>query len=138
MLYIPEYFHPYELVDERTYYDYGHDHCMSLFDDRILWTIDQIRKKLDKPVHVNNWFKGGKFQFRGYRPYWCTEGTRYSQHRYGRAIDFDVLKENPEDIRTWLLSEECKDIAKYITAIEKDVNWVHIDCRNDKFKLIGK
>ncbi len=53
-------------------------------------------------------------------------GAKYSQHRFGRAVDFDVKGISAETVR----NDIRKGYFSEITCIEADVNWVHIDVRN--------
>jgi len=120
--YIPKYFTWQELMPSPEYEHYW----LILMDERILRTLDAIREHYKRPVIVNNWHKGGAFRNRGFRPMTGNVGAKYSQHRFGRAADFDVsgipAERVREDIRSGLFPE--------ITCIEKNVNWVHIDVRN--------
>jgi len=97
-------------------------------DERILITLDEVRKYYGIPVTVNNWYSGGKFNSRGWREPNDKDGATLSQHKFGRAVDFDVYQIPAEEVRN--------DIRKgkfpLITCIERDVSWVHIDVRNVK------
>ena len=120
--YIPKHFSWHELVPSAEYKDYW----LYLIDDRILMSLDAIRMHYKRPVIVNNWFTGGKFSLRGLRPMNSVVGAKYSQHKFGRAADFDVLGITAEQVRNDIRS----GLFPLITCIEKDVNWVHIDVRN--------
>lgn len=97
-----------------------------LMDDRILITADEIREYYGVPVTINNWYWGGNFKNRGFREMNTSVGAKLSQHKFGRAFDFDVKNVPAEQVRN--------DIRKgkfpLITCIEKDVSWVHADVRN--------
>lgn len=99
-----------------------------LMDDRILITADKVREYYGVPVTVNNWYWGGNLKNRGFRALNTTVGAKLSQHKFGRAFDFDVKNVPAEQVRN--------DIRKgkfpLITCIEKDVSWVHADVRNVK------
>lgn len=103
------------------------DSSWMLLDARILYSIEQLRINLNKPIIVNNWKSGGEFRYRGFRPieYKCSQ---FSQHKFGRALDFDVVGMTAEEVRLYILKNQSK--YKYITRIEDKVNWVHIDCAN--------
>lgn len=134
MYYKPIHFDVKELVSESVYNRFGQDALM-LLRPELLMTLDKIRERYNKSVTVNTWSFGGKLYFRGYRPFDCTVGARYSQHRLGNAADFDVDGMTADEVRA--------DIIKYpnaihfanITCIEANVNWVHIDCRNIKDRI---
>jgi hypothetical protein len=121
--YIPIHFTWQELMPSAEYAHYW----LILMDDRILMTLDAIRMHYKRPVHVNNWHLGGKFSLRGFRPMTGKVGAKFSQHRFGRAVDFDVDGIPAEQVRNDIRS----GLFPLITCIEADVNWVHIDVRNE-------
>jgi uncharacterized protein YcbK (DUF882 family) len=120
--YVPKYFKWYELMPSAEY----EKHWLILMDERLLMSLDAIREHYKRPVTVNNWYSGGKFSLRGLRPMNSVVGAKYSQHKFGRAVDFDVQGISPEQVRNDIRS----GLFPLITCIEKDVNWVHIDVRN--------
>ena len=125
--YIPKHFAVWEFVP-RSVFDQLGDRSLWLMDDRILATIDAVREYFNVPVTVNNWHSGGDFNYRGYRPMDYPQGAHFSQHRCGRAIDFDVQGHTAEQVRQEIIVQ--RDRFSYITAMEAGTNWVHIDCRN--------
>ena len=108
--------------------------ALQLLDWRILYTIDCIREQLRIPLIVNDWYWGGEFQYRGWRPPACTVGAINSQHKFGRAIDFVSPRQEAEQIRLKIL--ENNRLFPYITYMEDGTTWVHIDCRNADVKHI--
>lgn len=129
-----QYFKIYELVP-KIYFEEDPEAMLWLqFDDRLLRTLDMIRKKYG-PIIVNNWKRGGPFQYRGLRPPDCSAGVKYSQHKHGRACDFHSPSIEVEELRQEIIKNPWNEEFKYITCIEDKVNWVHIDVRNhDKVK----
>jgi hypothetical protein len=131
MYYKTKHFDLKEFFDDSTYKKLAGSNVLSgLIDDRILITMDNIREYFDTQVYINNWMHGKSFRFRGFRPSWCDVGSQHSQHRYGRAVDFDVVGIPAEEVRKEILVNQKKEEFKYITAMEYGTNWVHIDCRN--------
>lgn len=131
--YVPKYFKPYELVSRDIYRKFG-NRSLEFLDTRLLWTIDNIREKFGKVV-VNDWYWGGKFQYRGYRENECTVGAKESQHRHGRALDFhlvDGVKYPPYLFRKLIINNPQWKEFKFITGVEdfQNMNWIHIDVRN--------
>jgi hypothetical protein len=126
MRYIPKHFQSYELLPPDVYQKMG-DNGLYLIDDRILWTLDQIREYFNKPITINNWKKGGQFSQRGYRNDPNT-GAPLSAHRFGRACDFDISELSSEDFRIKVKAGALNPIIGYITRIEDGVNWIHMDC----------
>jgi len=108
-------------------------------DERIIITLDILRKELGKPITVNSWSWGGDRNASGYRDvaYYDTlqkYSDSTSQHKSGRALDFQVKGMTAQDVRLFIL--ENKEKFPYIKFLEvgplkngQRMNWVHIDCR---------
>ena len=108
--YIPEHFFVQELVDKKTH---------------------QIRG--DKAIQlVNNWHNGGSRQWSGLRTKESPYYSSYSQHSFGRAIDFITPNFDVHQIREDIKKFPNEVAFQYITAIEdfEGMTWVHIDVRN--------
>lgn len=103
-----------------------------------LQALDGIRDFFDAPVIVNNYHAGGRFQFRGLRPRFCSVGAEYSQHRLGNAFDCDVAGVSAEQVRKVILAHRDDPRFLFINCIEADVNWLHFDCRNipDRIRIV--
>lgn len=133
---IRDYFDISELVCRHVYSNFG-EKSWSFLDKRLLDTILAIREGIGKPITVNNWSSGGSFSQRGLRCNLCslvkdkTNKTKIyvSAHLQGKAVDFDVKGMSASKVREWIGMN--KDILPYPIRIEKDVNWVHVDMRND-------
>ncbi len=108
-------------------------------DERILVTLDALRKELGKPITVNSWSWGSNRNYSGYRdPSYYSTPQSYakstSQHKSGRALDFIVSGMSAQQVRVYIL--ENKEKFPYITFLEvgpldqgQEMSWVHIDCR---------
>jgi len=132
-MYKPKYFKLHELLPAQFYHqnEYREDVLWWIFDPRLLWTIDQLRK-IYGPLICNTWQDGGPnpHQFRGWRPFDCDVGASLSQHKFGRAVDLVPVKISAEEIREDILGLQMGEPYKHITCIEADVPWLHIDVRN--------
>ena len=126
-MYKPRYFKTQELVPEFVYEQLG-EQSLLLFDKHLLITIDSIRSHFNKPVIVNNWLRHGKYHERGFRLQHTSTGSQNSMHKQGRAIDFKVKGVSSEDVRKLILTH--RELFPYITRMEKNVSWVHIDNSN--------
>lgn len=115
-----------EITDKRTFETYGIK-AWQLFDPDSLTMLDNFRDFIGAPVICNNWHEGGEFQFRGYRPGWCSVGAKGSPHRNGKGFDVDVKDMTPEQVRQKVLADQDNPLLKFIYRIEAEVNWFHMD-----------
>jgi hypothetical protein len=124
----PTHFKPQEFLPPGVYNDYGERALYILMDPRILWTMDALRERLNLPIIVNTYHNGGSFTQRGFRTD-QTIGAELSQHRYGRACDFTITGWTSEMFRQTVRTNAkiLGDSLQYITRIEDDVSWCHID-----------
>ena len=134
---IKKYFFIEEFVSKKVHDKYG-EKAWQFICPRLLHTVLIIRKKLDRPITINNWHRGGKFSQRGLRSNLSSifmskfkKGRMYlSAHVMGRAIDFDVKGMTAEQVRMWLV--EAEDVLPYKIRLEhkmrgKNISWVHLD-----------
>jgi hypothetical protein len=152
--YKPKYFRIEELVDPVTFQDRG-EKALELLHADMLYSLDMMRERYGRPITVNNWHRvkpsdpkfyldpvwrrnNGVFIFRGFRPAWCTEGGKYSQHRLGAGFDFDVQGLTAADVRADIRKHPDDPAFYAIRAVELDVPWVHVDGRNipDKARIL--
>ena len=95
----------------------------------------------DLPALLDHTYGAGKyeirvndhktFNLRGWRPADCTVGAKFSQHKKGNAVDFDVyLGKNrlpAATIRELLINNH--EAVPTLTRLEAGTNWVHADCK---------
>lgn len=137
----PEGFELYEWLPKdfyKQYYPIYGEKLWFMFDRGIKYSMDRIRKRYNCPFVMNDWYWGGRNHFRGWRPMDCGVGAFVSQHKFGRAADSKpVGKITIEEIRKDIIAEPWHDDFKYITRIEMDISWLHIDCGDHPKKLLG-
>lgn len=124
--YEPRHFEPYEYVPPEIYDELG-DNSILLIDDRVLRTDDAIRAHFGVRVLINTWHWGGTHKFSGWRPANCPEGSRWSQHKWGRASDKRLVGIDAETARHEILKNP--KTFPHIRAMEDGVAWLHTDCR---------
>ncbi len=124
-MYKPRFFKVQELVPPSVYKKMG-ERAISLIDERVLITLDQLRLKLGLCT-VNDWCFGGKFEQSGLRTDECKEFSPTSQHAFGRAMDCKFRDHSAEEVRKFVINNRAK--FPYITFIETDVSWFHFDVR---------
>lgn len=129
-----KYFKIQELVDEAVYNKWGAT-AWQFIDINLIESLLIIREGLGKPITINNWMNGGRFDERGLRhnvsdmvinktqPY-------LSAHMMGKAFDFDVKGMEAEEVREWICDNE--ELFPHKIRLEhkmkgKIISWVHLD-----------
>lgn len=132
-----------EFVPKEIYQLYGAN-SIWFVDIRVIEGMEWIRSYFAAPVIINNWHQGGVLQNRGFRPPNTTVGGRLSQHKAGRAIDFNVVGLKSDKVFDRLVAD-WGDVAKntFFTTLEDKADtptWTHIDgrCRKEQGVLIVK
>jgi hypothetical protein len=115
-----------------------------LVDERILWTMDAVRDRYGTII-MNDYLWGGNNQYRGYRPPiellhktdYCRKNivrTKFSsltsQHCNGRAADSKSRKVTAEEVRADIRKNPDARIWRFVTTVEDNISWLHLDCRN--------
>lgn len=129
-------FRGYEFVPPEVYAALGERVFQYIIDVRTQVTADQLRKFFGVPVLINDWWwkkRQGISRrrwktMRGYRPPRSRTGARYSQHRFGRAFDCTIVGVSATQARDVIINHASK--FPYITRIEDNVEWLHVDCAN--------
>lgn len=117
-MYVPKYF----TLDECFPNDFPKS--WRYFDDRVLKSADKLRE-----IFGSLWVNGHGLTQCGFR----TNGSKTSQHRWGRALDLHSNKYSSEEMRMYILKN--KDQFPYVSFVEIDISWCHVDCRNSELKL---
>jgi uncharacterized protein YcbK (DUF882 family) len=131
-MYKCKYFKIQELVSKKIYQELG-EKAWILFDERLLKTADKLREKFGI-TFVNDWHRNGKFSNRGFRSKNCKIGSKYSQHKFGRAIDCHFRKISTRKARKYILKNQNK--FSEIKGIEMKTNWLHFDVGNRGEKIV--
>lgn len=115
-----------ELVPPHVYEE-RKELAWQLLDSRALRSLDMLRDKFGGII-VNNYHTGGDRKWSGLRTRGCPHYSEYSQHTYGRAFDCLFMDTDAATVRNYVLLHKTE--FPEITAVEKDVSWLHFDCRN--------
>lgn len=111
------------------------------FGENALWFIDQriiniaefLRTELNKPITINNYHFGGNYKESGLRAFNSYTGTKYSFHRFGKAIDIKVKDVSVKRVFEFIQGA-WKQLSKLglttVEDIEYTISWIHLDCRN--------
>lgn len=105
------------------------DKSWQFIDPKLIYVLDTIRERLDKPIYVNT----GKLTQRGLRCIHCeivkdkiAKGELYmSAHLLGKAVDFSVKGMEAEEVRLWIAKNG--HLLPYPVRLESGVSWVHLD-----------
>lgn len=143
MVFKPKGFSIFELVPQWFYDANKHkgDVIWYAFDDRALWTLQELRKRYGGPVILNDWKWKGTNNYRGFRPPNPPDDIpedikrlvykhTLSQHFFGRAFDMNFKTVTSEEIRQDISKRPNSPEFQYITCIEADVPHLHFDVRN--------
>ena len=127
MTYKCRHFAIHELVPKKVFEERG-EKAWQLLDDRMLRTIDMLRDRYGS-MTINNYFWGKNREWSGLRtpdsPYYSV----YSQHTHGTAFDIIFAETTAESVRQDILANPDAEVFKYITTVELDTSWLHVDCR---------
>ncbi len=131
-MYLPRHFAPHELLPDLT----GDETWQTLdldlrakLDDRLLETADDVRDLLGVPCTCNDYARGGKRRWSGFRPAACTVGAKGSQHRKGRAVDLLPKGMTAEKARSIIRMALAAGELPHLGGVEIGVSWLHIDVR---------
>jgi hypothetical protein len=131
MSYRPKYFALNEVVYPGAIQARG-EKAWELMDDRILRGADWLREKFG-PCVINGKFGGKGFTESGLRDPFTTTGAKFSQHKFGRALDLKFLKVTCTEVYDYIIRNPTEARANGITTVEdiRDTKgqWLHVDCR---------
>ena len=136
---LSNYFKVHELVGRRTYETLGED-AWQVFDTDTLHCLLIMRKGINKPFSINNWFWGGQFSQRGFRSNisqivkdkTLANKIYLSGHPIGKAFDFQVTGVDAELVRNWIEAHASLFPCKIRLEWRKNgvpISWVHFDTK---------
>lgn len=128
---VSDHFYLDEVVPRSMILDRG-ENAIQVMDMRIIKAADMIRAELGEAIYINNWYGGGSLDECGYRYFSTATGAKWSQHKFGRALDLHC-KSGPAAMLAVLKKLEQQFIdAQLLTTYENIAatpSWLHIDCR---------
>jgi len=112
-------------------------------DKRIVEVAQRLRNQFGN-ITINDKYIGGGYNLSGYRPFDTSVGAKYSQHKFGRALDLKFLDQiEPSSVLAYILANESEFLKIGLTRIENTdftPTWLHIDCSYtgiDNIKVIN-
>jgi hypothetical protein len=131
MSYRPKYFALNEVVHPGAIQARG-EQAWQLMDDRILRGADWLRE-LFGAITINGKFGEQRFNESGLRDPFTTVGAKYSQHKFGRALDLKFHKVTVSEVYDYIIRNPQEARENGITTLEdiRDTKgkWLHVDCR---------
>jgi hypothetical protein len=100
-------------------------------DERILRGADWLREKFGA-VTINGKFGGKAFTESGLRNPFTETGAKFSQHKFGRALDLKFHKVTVKEVYEYIIRNPQEARENGITTVEDIAftpSWLHIDCR---------
>lgn len=128
---VSKYFIVQEFVPPEIYKQFG-DMAWQFIDPRLVTLADYIREYFGKAMTINNWDSGGTLSLRGFRLPDTEVGGRLSQHKFGRAFDFNLTGITPQESYSVILKNKKSFMAKGLTTVENidfTHTWNHVDVR---------
>jgi len=131
-----KHFKIHELVPEHIYIDYG-DSAWKFIDSRLIETIDKLKEHFNLgKMTINNYAWKGDRKWSGLRTPESPYYSETSQHSFGRAVDIVFSDYSAEEVRNYIINNPHE--FPYIKGIELNVDWVHIDTRNEDYVVMFK
>jgi hypothetical protein len=109
--------------------DYKHLNWRYFIDGRMPVIFQFLRDKFGR-IDINTYKFGGASKYRGYRPPDCKVGAKYSQHRFGRALDLCFVDVTCTEVYDWILKNQEEMYKLGLRRMEnayKTKTWLHID-----------
>ena len=120
-----------EFINDDIYKRFGAS-SVWFIDPKIVAVAQLVRDLTHCPVTINNYATGGRYKNSGLRKLSGGIGAKYSQHRYGRAIDVKVSGMTPKEVFQIISDNEDLFMRAGLTVIEKlkfTPTWLHLDVR---------
>jgi hypothetical protein len=128
--YHPKHFALNEVIPAHIIAERG-ERAWALMDDRILMGADWLRG-IFGPAVINGKYGGKVFTESGLRDPLTTTGAKWSQHKFGRALDLKFTRATAKEVYDYILANQPEARANGITCVEDIAftpTWLHIDCR---------
>lgn len=97
----------------------------------------KIREYFDAPMIINDWHLGGKHTQRGYRLPTSRVGAKKSQHKVGRAIDFNIKGLTSDEVYLIIIKDEELFYMFGARRMENSsyaTTWTHIDTKETELE----
>lgn len=121
-----------EFVPRETFNLYGVKSTWFI-NKNVVVSMVFLRNWFDASITINNWHTSGKFQQRGYRVPDSNVGAKFSQHKFGKAIDFNVAGLASDEVAKRIM-DNWPELRQHVafTTMEDPAftkGWTHLDTR---------
>ena len=111
-----------------------------IFMNPVIINIAQVLRNEFGSITINNKYWGGRFNWSGYRTRTSGVGAKFSQHKFGRALDLKFKDATPIEVQNYIIENEEMFYKLGLRRLE-DANitktWLHIDTMSaNKFNKI--
>jgi len=134
-----------ELVSKKVYSSQG-IFALGLIRPTLIRAIHFLRVYFETTIYVNTWAYQngpGNFEQRCHREIDAI-GARYSRHKYGMAVDFNVRNMASDRVYDHILDNQSDFLFAGFTTIEDKrdaTTWTHLDIRDtnliDQMLIVG-
>lgn len=131
-------FYAHEFLPPGMFKMFGNN-GLRYIDPQLIDIAEALRERFREPVTINNYYFKGNFSLSGLRPHHTNIGAKFSDHKFGRAIDVKIRDVDPEDVRNEISINYPKWRDLGVTAIELNTpTWTHISTANFNSKNLTK
>lgn len=124
-----KYFKIHELVPKALFKKKG-EACWRYIPQTLIDSIDKLKERFPEgSMTINNYFWGGKREWSGLRTPDSKWFSATSMHSFMMAVDIVFSKYTAEEVRKDIMDNP--EVYPHIKGLELEVNWVHIDVRNE-------
>ena len=107
-------------------------------DERVIKIAQFMRDRFKCAMFINSWHlqPRNSLSYRGFRPFsgaGAKVGSKYSQHRWGRAFDHHCVGISVQEVYADIMNNIDLYHDQGVRAVEnidKTPTWIHIDIRN--------
>lgn len=124
-----KYFKIHELVP-KSLFDKKGEACWRYIPVAIIESIDKLKERFPEgSMTINNYFWGGTRNWSGLRTSDSPYFSATSMHSFMMAVDIVFSKYTPDEVRKDIMDNP--KVYPYIKGLELEVDWVHLDVRNE-------
>lgn len=136
----PCYFNLREFITPSWLSRYSNTKIFWYLDTRLVVATFKLRMWFASPVLINTWKYGGTSSQRGLRDPYTEVGVKLSQHKFGKAVDFNVKGLFSDKVFKTILDNQKDFLRMGFTTMESSEDartWTHLDIRTTGLNKIN-